>query len=227
MNILYEDKNIISLVKSAGYLCEESENKPNLVSLIREHLANNNCNKEVFVVHRLDVLTSGVMVYAKTKTAAGRLGNALNNHEEFLKEYLTIVEGVPKEIKGTYCDLLFKDSKKNKSYVVKRMRKGVKEAKLEYEVLAHKIVDKKDYSLLKIRLFTGRTHQIRVQLSSRKMPVLGDGKYGSSNSNCELALFSHCLCFTNPSDDKKISLKALPDFEKYPWNIFLEEKEKI
>lgn len=227
MDILYEDKNIISLVKPAGYLCEESDSKPSVVNFIREHKMKNNENKDVFTVHRLDVLTSGVMIFAKNKAYAGKLSAIVGDHNEFLKEYLVIVEGVPKEKNGECRDFLFKDSSKKKSFVVKKMRKGVKEAFLKYELLDVKTVEEKTYSLIKVRLFTGRTHQIRVQFSSRKMPVLGDGKYGSRNSNCNLALFSHKLSFKNPIDKKEITVSALPNFHEYPWHIFEEVEDRL
>lgn len=230
LKILYEDKNMIFLVKPPGYSCEDEKNpknEKNLVKLIKEYRLQKNEIGEAFAVHRLDVVTSGVMVYAKNKKFAGRLGAIVGNHREFCKEYLAVTEGTPEEKSGEYRDFLFKDSSKNKSYVVKKMRKGVKEAILNYELIGSKSYEGKAYSLFKISLLTGRTHQIRVQLSSRKMPVLGDGKYGSFNSNCELALFSHGLKFKNPVDGKELCFKALPDFSKYPWSIFGEEKDRI
>lgn len=223
MDILYEDKNIISLVKPAGIFCEDTKKSDSMVSLIREYKLQKGEDENVFAVHRLDVTTAGVMVYAKNKITAGKLSEIVSDHEKFKKEYLTVVEGKPENDSGIYEDLLFKDSFKNKSYVVKRKRKGVKEASLYYEVISTKNIDGQAYSLLKIRLFTGRTHQIRVQLSHRKMSILGDGKYGSRNSNCNIALYSYSICFKNPYDEKELTLKSLPDFNVYPWSIFKEE----
>lgn len=227
MDILYEDKNLIFLVKPAGVFCEDTKNGDSMISIIREHKLRKGEDENVFAVHRLDVTTSGVMVYAKNKASAGKLSAIVSDHEKFKKGYLTVIEGKPENDKGIYEDLLFKDSFKNKSYVVKRKRKGVKEASLYYELINTKEVEGFCYSLLRIRLFTGRTHQIRVQLSSRKTPILGDGKYGSRDSNCDIALYSHSISFENPFDKKELVFKSFPDFDIYPWNIFKEEAENL
>jgi len=115
---------------------------------------------------------------------------------------------------------LFKDSAKNKSYVVKRMRKGVKEAELEYELLASNEIS----SLVRIRLKTGRSHQIRVQFSSRAMPLLGDVKYGSTEKGCNIALWSNRLCFRHPVSGVLLDFSAPPP-EEYPWNLFNSKEQ--
>jgi 23S rRNA pseudouridine1911/1915/1917 synthase len=160
---------------------------------------------ELFAVHRLDREVSGVMVYAKTPTAAAELSRQVADRS-FKKEYLALVEGVPEEPSATLSDLLFKDSRKNKSFVVNRKRAGVKEAKLSYETVG----DRDGKSLVKIELHTGRTHQIRVQFSSRKMPVLGDGKYGSSVREKEIALASYRIKFKHPRTKESMEFSQLP-----------------
>jgi len=114
---------------------------------------------------------------------------------------------------------LFKDSSKNKSYVVKRMRKGVKDAKLDYKVLGTTEINGSVVSLVHICLHTGRTHQIRVQFSSRKMPLLGDKKYGGGNYDCSLALWSYKMSFDDPYSGKNQTLTMPPD-DVFPWNKF-------
>lgn len=207
INILYEDKYMIACVKPVGVLSED-EGMP---ILLKDELGGN-----FYCVHRLDRAVGGVMIYAKTKASAGKLTELISS-KAVTKEYLAVIHGSMDENAGTLTDLLFKDSAKNKSYVVSRMRKGVKEATLEYEVL-----DKKaDTSLLKIRLHTGRSHQIRVQFSSRKHPLIGDVKYGSTDKSCNIALFSHSLSFTHPFTGKELRFSAFPD-AAYPWDLYAD-----
>lgn len=133
----------------------------------------------IFPVHRLDQTVGGVMVYAKTAQEAARLTQAMAQGQ-MQKTYLAVLTGCPAERAGTLEDLLFHDRAKNKTYVVRRQRGGVKQARLHYEILA----EQDGLSLARIRLETGRTHQIRVQFASRGLPLLGDGKYGSRDNRC-------------------------------------------
>ena len=209
MKILFEDNHLLIVEKDAGILSEPDGSGNDIVTLCSAHTG-----VECFLVHRLDRGTGGVMVLAKTKPAAGKL-SVLISERAFSKEYLAVVKGKPEETAGTYKDLLFKDSRKNKSFVVSRERKGVKEASLAYRVL--KSCD--DISLVLIKLHTGRTHQIRVQFASRKMPLLGDGKYGSRDNRCETALWSCRLSFRHPITGEEVCCSSLPP-KKYPWNKF-------
>lgn len=208
LNVLYKDKNIAVIVKPVGLISEDGDSGESVVPLIREKLS----VKEVFPIHRLDRNVGGVMVYALNKKSAAFLSAAVQNNE-VKKTYLAIVHGVPDEEKGVFTDLLFKDSRKNKSFVVSRERKGVKHASLEYETLG----SKDEMSLVRILLHTGRSHQIRVQFSSRKMPLVGDGKYGAAD-NKALCLFSHKLEFPSP-DGGTVTFSALPEGEI--WSDFL------
>ena len=204
MEILYKNSDIIVVIKPAGVSSEETDGL-NMHTLIRESIG----AKEVFTVHRLDNVTSGVMVYALNKRAAAFLSSQITDNT-FIKEYLAVVHGSVTPASGIMEDLLFKDSRKNKSFVVKRERKGVKKASLEYSVLE----DRDKLSLVKIRLHTGRTHQIRVQFASRKHPVYGDGKYGASDNIPFIALFSHSLTFIEPESRELRSFFApKPDWE--------------
>lgn len=214
MKVLFEDKFIIICEKPANVLSEPGDSGEDIVTLASEHV-----HRPCFLVHRLDRNTGGAMVLSKMQKATGKLSEAIQKRE-FEKEYIAVIKGVPEEEEGIFKDLLFKDSQKNKTFVVKRERKGVKEASLEYRVLAtaeHPGHGK--ISLIRVKLHTGRTHQIRVQFASRKMPLLGDGKYGSRDNHCETALWSHRLAFKHPITGENIEVKSLPPVE-YPWNLF-------
>ena len=200
IEILFEDSDILVCVKPAGTLSEMSDAENSLPRIIGAEVGG-----ELFAVHRLDREVSGVMVYAKNPKAAAELSRQVADRS-FEKVYLAVVEGVPEEASATLTDLLFKDSRKNKSFVVSRKRAGVKEASLSYETVA--VADGK--ALVRIELHTGRTHQIRVQFASRKMSVVGDGKYGSAVRSSEIALASHRISFKHPRTKKNVEFSHLP-----------------
>ena len=206
INILYRDEHILVTYKPYGVLSEGDEQKPNMPALLREEIG---C-RDVYTVHRLDRTTQGLMAYALTTEAAKRL-SALVQKGEMEKIYLTVAEGTPETPAGELSDLLYFDRRKNKSYVVKRERKGVKEARLCYETLDTVKLDGKTLSLLKIRLLTGRTHQIRVQFASRKMPLVGDRRYGSTVESDNILLCSSQLRFTHPFSGEELHFAYLPD----------------
>ena len=157
---------------------------------------------EIYPIHRLDRQVGGVMVYAKTQKAAAELSRAIQQGT-MKKEYLAVVHGCPEADAGEMQDLLLHDARKNKSYVVSRMRAGVKKARLSYRVLTRE----EERTLVQVRLFTGRTHQIRVQFASRQLPLMGDGRYGGGSG--EIALWSVRLTF--PYGGKTMCFGALPD----------------
>jgi len=173
MDILYSDKNIIVCLKPVG-LDSEAE----VPEALKEQLGG-----DIFPIHRLDKNVGGVMVYARTKQAAAQLSKAVQEGT-MVKEYVAMVHGTPPE-SGDWQDLLFKDSSKNKVFVVKKERRGVKKARLEFTRLTAG-----EESLVRIRLHTGRSHQIRVQFSSQGFPLVGDHKYGSRDTRKEPMLFS-------------------------------------
>lgn len=200
MEILYEDKHIVVAIKPLGILSQaDSGGKESMVSVLSDM-----CKSNIYPLHRLDRDVSGVMVYAKTKFAAQKLSADIAE-KRFLKVYVATVHGVPKEQSGTMQDLLFHDSRKNKTYVVKRERKGVKEALLEYTVI--KTVQNEDVTLTTARvvLHTGRTHQIRVQFASRGMSLVGDRKYGARDDAESIALYSHEIGFYHPETNEYLS----------------------
>lgn len=209
IRVISEDETVLVINKPVGVLSEDSGSELGVVGLLSQKYG------EIHLLHRLDRNVGGVMVLARTKKAAAKLSEDIRENS-FFKEYLAVVAGKPEADSGGYEDLLFKDSQKNRSYVVKRERKGVKKASLEYTVLGYD----GERSLVRILLHTGRTHQIRVQFSSRKMCLCGDVKYGSKDRACDIALFSHKLTFTHPDTLQTVSFTADPDFTKYPWNCF-------
>lgn len=163
-------------------------------------------NTIIYPLHRLDKQVGGVMVFAKTKVAASILSTDIANRK-LKKEYLALVHGKPEKDNDEMRDLLFKDSRKNKSYVVDRMRKGVKEAILEYKLINHK----NGLSLVEVLLHTGRTHQIRVQFASRKMPLVGDKKYGSNDNYDNIGLWSYRITFNHPKTKQLLSFQKAPE----------------
>lgn len=158
---------------------------------------------EVYTLHRLDKNVGGVMVYARNKQAAASLSKTVTQ-EEMVKEYVAMVHGTPPR-SGDWEDLLFKDSRKNKVFVVKRQRAGVKAARLTYQCL-----HAGEQSLVRIRLYTGRSHQIRVQFASRGYPLVGDHKYGSRDAATAPMLYSCCVSF--PYKGQKQHFEAYPEW---------------
>ena len=210
INIIYRDSDIIVCIKPSGVLStDEPGGMPDLLRSCLDLQSDS-----VFTVHRLDRVVSGLMLFAVNKKSAGILGKEITDGH-FNKEYMAVVHGSPESKSGRYDDLLFRDTSKNMTYVVNRMRKGVRDASLEYTVLGADA----DKSLVKIKLLTGRTHQIRAQFSSRKMPIFGDKKYGASNDQCQIALWSCRLSFYHPITGEKITFYELPP-SVFPWISF-------
>lgn len=210
--ILLEDKQIVVCFKPAGVLSQNGEGE-DMISALNAHFAQNGEKAEAFPVHRLDRETAGIMVYAKNSRAAAALSKQAEQNL-IKKRYYAVVKGVPEEKSAVLRDFLFRDKQKNKSYTVKRMRKGVREASLEYEVIG----EADGLSMLDILLHTGRTHQIRVQFASRKLPLFGDGRYGGGGGN--LALFAHTLEFRHPVSGERMVFSKKPDNAAEPWNRF-------
>lgn len=193
MKLLYEDSEILVCIKPVGVLSQaDSEGRENMIDLLSSHTGG-----EIYPLHRLDREVGGVMVYAKTKSAAAKLSRDISEGS-FKKEYTALVHGKPRVAVGEMRDLLFKDSRKNKSFTVTRMRKGVKSAYLEYELSETFNVNGEEYSAVKVLLHTGRTHQIRVQFSSRQMPLAGDKRYGAKDGFKNICLWSYRITFRHP-----------------------------
>ncbi len=212
MRVLFSDDLIAVCVKPAGVQSEAAtlEQKSPRTSM-PELLMQEDGGETYYPIHRLDTAAAGLMVYAKTPEAAAALSRAVTEGN-FEKKYLALVHGQPEAESGEYFDLLFKDTKRSKSFVVTNMRKGVKEAYLSYETLKTGPTPYGEASLVLVTLKTGRTHQIRVQFSSRRMPLLGDGKYGAKDRCPFLALFSAYLSFPHPATGQRMTFEAEPDF---------------
>jgi 23S rRNA pseudouridine1911/1915/1917 synthase len=193
MKILYSDSGLVSCIKPVG-LDSEME----LPNALKEQLGG-----EIFPIHRLDKNVGGVMVYARTKSAAAALSKAVQEGS-LVKEYVAMVHGTPPE-QGDWEDFLFKDSRKNKVFAVKKERKGVKYARLEFDRMKAG-----ETSLVHVRLHTGRSHQIRVQFASRGFPLVGDHKYGSRDEKTAPMLFSCRI--TLPWKGESKVFEAMPDW---------------
>ena len=193
MKILYSDQNIIICIKPVGLDSEKQ-----VPALLKSQFDGN-----IYTIHRLDLNVGGVMVYARKKQAAAELSRAIQEGT-MIKEYLAEVHGTPPE-SGDWEDLLWKDSRKNKVFVVKRIRNGVKKARLEFVRLTQG-----ETSQVRIRLHTGRSHQIRVQFSSRGFPLVGDHKYGSRDKRTSPMLYSCKITF--PYRGNTVSFESTPDW---------------
>lgn len=195
MEILFSDRDIVLCVKPVGL-----DSEIQMPAALKESLGG-----EIYPVHRLDKNVGGVMVFARTQAAAASLSKAIQEGK-LIKEYVALVHGTPPE-SGDWEDLLWKDSGKNKVFVVKRMRGGVKTARLEFTRLTSG-----EESLVRIRLHTGRSHQIRVQFASRGYPLVGDHKYGARDNVPAPMLFSCKLTF--PHKGKLLEFEKLPDWAR-------------
>ena len=199
--ILYQDNSILICVKRPGLLSQGAPGgETDLFSQLREQAGG-----AVYPVHRLDRGVGGVMVLARAQAAAAALSRSVQSGQ-LVKEYLCFVSGCPEAAQGVFQDLLFHDSSRNKTFVVRRTRKGVKEASLAYRVLGAS----QGRSLVRVRLHTGRTHQIRIQFASRGMPLLGDRKYGGAPGP-GIALWSYHLTFPHPLTGSAMDFCQAPE----------------
>lgn len=218
MEILYQDSAIWVAVKPPALLSEQTADQKGFADLLAAENGG-----YVGVVHRLDRGVGGIMVYAKTQEAAASLSRAIQEHR-FDKEYLALVHGIPSKKEDTLRDLLFHDRRQNKTFVVTKKRAGVKEAILDYTVQkSFPHPPRGELSLVRVKLHTGRTHQIRVQFASRGHALLGDGKYGATGDRCQIALYSYRLSFPHPLTKKQMMFEALPSGDA--WDKFLTQKE--
>lgn len=207
MELIYQDADIVVCIKPARVL--STDEPGGLPDLVREALADPKA--DVRTVHRLDRVVSGLMVLARNAKAASELSRQIRDGE-FEKEYLAVLHGCPAEDKGTLRDLLGRDKARKMTFVAPEPAKGVQEAVLHYRLLS----SREGLSKVRIRLETGRTHQIRVQFASRGMPLIGERKYSELNDPCEIALWSYRLEFTHPRTGEKMEFIQEPP-EVYPW----------
>ncbi len=208
MDIVYQDERIVVAVKPAGVIA--TDKRGGMPDLLRRELG----TECIRTVHRLDAPVSGLMVCARSAYAAGELSRQIREGQ-FEKTYLAVVRGTPPE-SGELTDLLGRDREKRLTYVAQAAGKGVQEARLRYRVLA--VSD--GLSLVEIELLTGRTHQIRVQFSSRGWPLAGDRRYGVEGDPIyPIALWSYRLSFLHPQTGERMEFKKAPP-ETEPWQLF-------
>lgn len=212
MEILYTDRDIIVACKPRGVLSEGAD-VGGMPSLLAKALGG-----EVLTVHRLDRETAGLMVFARSGKVAGKL-SAIMQSGGFCKEYAAVVHGIPDPPEGEMRDLLFRDASRGKSFIVKRPRRGVREAVLTYKTLADHAVEDGVLSLVAITLGTGRTHQIRVQFSGRNMPLYGDGRYGG-RERAPLGLFARALSFVHPENGRRMEFSLPLPYEEEGFSYF-------
>ena len=208
MELVYVDNDILVCLKPARVL---STDEPGGVpDLAREALGDPTA--DVRTVHRLDRVVSGLMVLARNAKAASELSRQIRDNE-FEKQYLAVVHGCPGEDAGTLRDLLGRDKARKMTFVAAEPAKGVQEAVLDYSVLARA----ENMTRVKIRLHTGRTHQIRVQFASRNMPLVGERKYSTKDDPCEIALWSYSIAFSHPKTGERMDFTHQPPVT-FPWN---------
>ena len=214
--ILHADSDIVLCVKPSGVLSQDA-GEQSMPGLLRSALG----TEEIYPVHRLDQAVGGVMVYARTAEAAAALSRQIQ-HSAWEKTYLAVVEGTPEAPEGELVDLLYHDQRRNKTYVVTRERRGVKEARLLYRILA----TEQGRSLVAIRLLTGRTHQLRVHCAHAGCPILGDGQYGNSQAMAfgfsGQQLLAKALSLPHPLTGAAVTLtsrQSLPPLRKIQGNF--------
>ncbi len=210
MEIIYKDDDIVVAIKPPRVL--STDEPGGMPELVRQALGDPNC--DVRTVHRLDRVVSGLMVLARNPESASELSRQIRE-DDFCKEYLAVVHGTPDADNGTLRDLLLRDKRERKTYIVDTPAKGVQEAILDYCVLG------KSNGLTKvaITLRTGRTHQIRAQFSGRDLPLVGDRKYSLLEDDCEIALWSCHLKFRHPKTGELLDFSHIPP-DIYPWTLF-------
>lgn len=215
INIIYEDNHLLVVEKPINIPVQEDNSKDkDFLTILKEFIKkrdNKPGNVYLGLVHRLDRPVGGIMVFAKTSKCASRLSKQIQNHE-FKKTYYAITMNKIRKKKDTFVDYLLKDKKTN----IVKLDKNGKKSILDYELISYN----DNMSLVKINLKTGRSHQIRVQFSSRGYPLYGDHKYNKDvEKNSNIALFASSISFKHPTTNERLIFKLdLPNY--YPWNIF-------
>ncbi len=209
MELVYVDDSIVVCVKPARVL--STDERGGVPDLVREALGETKA--DVRTVHRLDRVVSGLMVLARSAEAASEISRQIRDNE-FEKEYLAVLHGVPEVDHGRLVDLLVRDKARKMTMVAKEEGKGVQPASLTYQI----VNSQDDMSRVRIQLETGRTHQIRVQFASRGLPLVGERKYSTLEDDCEIALWSFRLAFTHPTTGEKMEFTLEPP-AVYPWTV--------
>lgn len=225
LNVLYEDNQVIVVIKPQNMPSQEDESGDlDLLNLVKAYVKlKYNKPGEVFIglVHRLDRPTGGIMVFARNSKSAARLSEQIAN-SQMNKTYYAVCNGCPNQKFGTLINYLKKNEKDNIVKVVTRSETGAKRAELNFNVLQ----TVEDKSLLEIKIVTGRSHQIRVQMAAINCPLVGDNKYGKNKTKASvnLGLWAGKLEFIHPTTKQKMTFVAMPDVSKKPWSDFRIEK---
>lgn len=224
LNVIYEDNHIIVVLKPQGVpSCGDDSGDDSVLEMVRRYIKvtyEKPGNVYVGLVHRLDRPTGGVMVFAKTSKAASRLSKQMKEGD-FEKKYLAVLVGCPKEQSATLVNYLKKNPLNNMVYISTQTEEGSKLASLDYRVLE----DKVKLSLVEVKLHTGRTHQIRVQMAGISHPVYGDMRYGGEYAKKgNLALWAYSLSFTHPVTQERLKFMVQPPEDGNPWRYFNTSK---
>ncbi len=222
--ILHEDNHIIVVLKPQNVpTCEDESKDLDMLTIIKEYIRktyDKKGNVYLGLVHRLDRPTGGVMVFAKSSKAAARLSEQMKNGD-FEKRYYAVLVGKPKEDKAILTNYLKKNPVNNMVYLCGPTVEGAKKAELDYEVLE----EQEGLSLVDVRLHTGRSHQIRVQMNAIGTPLYGDMRYGGENAKKgHLALWAYYLSFSHPISKERLVFRVQPPKTETPWNLFDTEK---
>ncbi|WAW14996.1 RluA family pseudouridine synthase [Peptostreptococcus equinus] len=224
LKVIYEDNHLLVVEKPVNVLSQsDNTGEIDMISLCKDYIKekyNKPGNVFIGLVHRLDRPVGGVMIFARTSKAASRLSNQVRTRK-ISKSYRAVIVGKC-EKSGDYVDYLFKDKSKNMVKVVDKNYKGGKEAKLSYRLLDSQYSDKikMTLSLVNIDLHTGRSHQIRVQFSSRKNPLFGDQRYSKyAIVGQQIGLWSYKMQVDHPTTKERMTFISEPP-DIYPWNIF-------
>ena len=226
LKVIFEDNHIIVVEKPPNIPSQSDKTGDlDMLTIVKNYIKekyNKPGNVYLGLVHRLDRPVGGVMIFAKTSKSASRLSNQVRE-KVFKKEYLAVVDGKFENKRGTLVNYLYKDERNNISKVVSKEKKNAKEAKLDYEVIKYNEV--KNLSLLKINLYTGRHHQIRVQLSNFNHSIFGDQKYGTRGKGKQIALWAYKLTIEHPISKEKMEFEDLPE-PIGTWCILKKDKQK-
>lgn len=228
ISILYEDNHLLVVEKPVNVPVQgDSSNDAHMVDILKDDLKKRYQkpgNVYLGLIHRLDRPVGGVMVFAKTSKAAGRLSDQ-SRRRALDRSYLAIVHRTMPDKSGKLVDYLYKNSQENKVYVSSPNHKEAKKAILTYE----QIEVFENLSLVSVKLHTGRPHQIRVQLAAAGCPIYGDQKYGEgiTKKGAQIALWAHQLQFKHPTKDESVFAKSIPPINSYPWTEFIEGIGKI
>ncbi len=217
MKILYEDNHLIVVIKEPGILSQEDVTGDlDMLTLVKNYIKetyNKPGNVFLGLVHRLDRMVGGIMVFAKTSKGASRLSEQVRNHD-FKKKYLAVVHGKTKD-QDTLINYLLKNENTNVVSIVDGLSNQGKRAELEFKRIKYQ----DDLSLVDILLKTGRPHQIRVQFSHIEHPLFGDRKYGIDNDRGPIALYAYQLSFNHPISKERLTFSSYPE-SLCPFNIF-------